>query len=88
MPSLTSALVILSYRNNLASCSYLFLPTLSLKTAYLSESVVLESTAIYRGFLVQGRLKADEKTPVGQFLIANGVRLMDCHMLPNVSRFI
>ncbi|KAL5491453.1 hypothetical protein EMCRGX_G016740 [Ephydatia muelleri] len=29
------------------------------------------------------RLKADEKTPVGQFLIANGVRLMDCHMLPN-----
>ena len=59
-----------------------------MKTAYLSESVVLESTAIYRGFLVQGRLKADETTPVGQFSIANGVRLMDCHMLPNVSRFI
>ena len=46
-------------------------------------TLILESTVIYRGFLVQGRLKADERTPVGKFSIANGVRLMDCHALPN-----
>ena len=66
----------------LSACMQHFL---SSKTACLS--VILESTVIYRGFLVQGRLKADEKTPVGKFSIANGVRLMDCHALPNVSKF-
>ena len=47
--------------------------------------MILKGTEVFKGLLVQARLMADQKTPVGNFTAGGVVKLSACD-IPSVSR--